>query len=216
VVPEDVQQEIIAEYTRKANSNYFEKLRAARKYINKRDIQSILRSLDVKHLRESGERKKYSTKYLEKWKSIKKLLGGEVQTYTPEEFSRVGARIMQYSSQWDFHQPPSRSKDRSVYKFKNRKDFPNLNFIIRKIHDDIGLKHLNKDYPLPKTRGSIGLLEEYYAFLDNKPIRKFKQTTLPFLKAPVQTPDAGVDDSGMAGEAEQFLELLDLPEVMFE
>ena len=93
--------------------------------------------------------------YLEKWKSIKVLLGGKVKVYTPEQLAKVGSRLIQYSGQWNTDQPPGDKYERTNWRFKSRKDFPNFNFMVRLIHDQLSIKGFDNDFPIPTTPNSV-------------------------------------------------------------
>ena len=68
---------------------------------------------------------------------------------------------MQYSGQWDFMQPASDKEDRVHWFFKNQKDFPSVNYILRKIHRELGIKGMDSDFPIPITSNSIKQLNKY-------------------------------------------------------
>jgi hypothetical protein len=213
-VPPEDQQLIQQEYIRQAQTNWIERQRADKKYITKRDIQNVLRSLDKQYKLKTGKKGTYATRYLEKWKSIKAFLGAPVKVYTPEQVAKVGARLMRFSSQWNLYQPAAHAKDRDVWIFKNRKDFPSINFMIRRIHQDLKLKGMDADFPIPQTTSSKKQLQELAEFLNPSSRPKFKQTTLPFLKQPVILDNAG----GITTESEElpyfpdFIELVPVEE----
>ena len=103
----------------------------------------------------------FTTRYLEKWKSIKAFLGGEVRVYTTEELAKVGAKLMRYSGKWDFMQPASDKEIHNLWFFKNQKDFPSVNYILRKIHRELGIKGMDSDFPIPITSNSVKQLNVY-------------------------------------------------------
>jgi hypothetical protein len=185
IVNEDHIQAIKDEYALYANQNMFQQLRATQGYIKKRDIQAILRSIDRKRGKTRFSKKKgievpyneFCTKYLEKWKSIKILLGGDVKKYTPEEAIRIGTWIVQHSQKWNYAQPPSRKETREDYKFPERTDFPAINFMIRRGHRRLGIRGMDTSFPLPVTRKANERLHHYAEFLDPT-LPKFKQLTL--------------------------------------
>ena len=92
---------------------------------------------------------------------IKAFLGGEVRVYTTDELAKVGAKLMQYSGKWDYMQPASDKEDRNLWFFKNRKDFPSVNYILRKIHRELGIKGMDSDFPIPITSNSVKQLNQY-------------------------------------------------------
>jgi hypothetical protein len=175
IKPDEHKDIIKAEYEKYSNRSYFERLRAQNKLINKKDIQSILRSIDKRN-----GNSKFTTKYLEKWKSIKNMLGAQVRVYTPEESIRVGSSLCQWSGLWNDAQPPSRAEDppeQRPWVFKYRKDFPSLNYMIRRLHKKHGIKGMDSSFPLPVTKGSTGKLSELAEYID--PTRpKYVQPTL--------------------------------------
>jgi hypothetical protein len=83
-------------------------------------------------------KRRFASRYLEKWKSVKAmLLDVELPRMEAEQLCRVGARLMAYSSLWDLFQPPAHKDDRSVWKFPERKHFPNINFMVCNIMDEL-------------------------------------------------------------------------------
>ena len=155
-INEDDKKKIKLEYELYSKRSWFHKQKQEQGLISKKDIQTILRSLNKKN-----NTKVFTTRYLEKWKSIKSLLGGNVKVYTPEELAKVGAKLMEYSGKWDFMQPASDKEDCVLWFFKNRKDFPSVNYILRKIHHELGIKGMDGDFPIPITGNSIKQLNQY-------------------------------------------------------
>lgn len=175
VIP-DVDLDIIKEYYRKVYSqrDVFQRERAAKKYIKRTDIQVMLRSLDRKHTT-----KRFTQQYLEKWKSIKRHLGGKVKIFTPQETAAIGAQLSILSAKWDLHQPAAHKNERSAWTFEDRKDMPNFNTLVVRIMDKLGIKGYRGDFHLPVTANAQRNLAKYIDFLDpdtNKPV--FKQSTL--------------------------------------
>ena len=112
------------------------------------------------------------------------MLGGKVKVYTAEQLARVGSKLMQYSSQWDIDQPPHDKHDRSRWKFKHRKDFPNFKYMVRLIHDQLGIRGFDGDFPVPTTPNSVRQLKRFATHLEPTLQPKVKQATLDnFLKA---------------------------------
>lgn len=174
-IPEDRVEQIKQQYNEYCKSNYFRNLRKEHNYITKRDIQQILRALDKKH---SPKKKEYTTKYLEKWKTIKKFLGGKVRTYTHEEYVTVGTKLTKMSRKWDEAQPRSRKDERSTWVFPQRMDFPGFNFLVRKIHRQEGIKGMDSSFPLPVTKPALKKLAVFAEFLDpTRPVYEQKLLT---------------------------------------
>jgi hypothetical protein len=172
-INDDDKRKIISEYEAYSQQSWFHKQRYNKRIIDKRDIQSILRSLNKKN-----NTKLFTTRYLEKWKSIKVLLGGTVKVYTPEQLAKVGAKLMQFSGKWDFMQPASDQEKRLHWYFKNRKDFPSVNYMIRLIHRELGIKGMDGDFPVPITVSSLKQLRRYTRKLLPNDQPAFVQQTL--------------------------------------
>lgn len=162
-IPKEKLDLIQQEYEEFSHRNYFQNLRKRDGIINKRDIQFVLRSLDRKL---SPKKKEYTTKYLEKWMSIKKFLGGAVRTYTYEEYVKVGTRLAKLSQKWDINQPRSRKDTRDNWIFKQRMDFPGFNFLTQRINKQLGIKGMGSAFPLPVTKPALKKLSLFAEFLD--------------------------------------------------
>lgn len=175
----EVKQLLQIYWTKLCSRDYWTQLRFKQHLINKGDIRKLLRFIDSREM----PRKKYTIQYLEKWKSIREFLTGQKGlVYSPEQVSKVGSVFMKLSGIWDFWQPPAWKKERTVWKFKERKHFPNFNFIFRKIHSLLGeeYKKFNQDFPLPANLNSRKKLERYWQAilpqLCSQNLIKFKKT----------------------------------------
>lgn len=169
-------------------SNTFRAELARKGRIRKSDVQCILRALDAQREREGvvvRRTMKYTTRYLERWKSIVVALGGKVKVYSPDDLVRVCSELKFYSDKWDLYQPVHHEKDRSTWIFRNRKDFPHLGFMIRHINKKFGLAEMNTEFPIPKTLSARKNLQGYLDWLDGVPRTRYSQTTLPDAKGSV-------------------------------
>jgi hypothetical protein len=161
VLPDDVKELVRKYWDRLVRKDYWTQLRFKQNLINKRDIRKLLRFIDEKE----NPEKKLTIQYLERWKSIREFLTGEKGvTYSVDQVSRVGSVFLRISGIWDFWQPSSWKKERTVWRFKDRKNFPNFNFVFHKIHSLLGpeYKKFNNDFPLPANPTSRKKLEKYW------------------------------------------------------
>jgi len=139
--------------------DYIEKLK-------KQHIRSILRNLDKyrwenKIETEETRRKFFCSKYLEKWKKIKKIIffdsknmeydQNQKESYwTDKEREQVIDLFLTFSTFWDLGQPPSmKFKRQEFWIFYERKHFPNFNFIIRKCCEILNIYYDKDDFPIP-------------------------------------------------------------------
>jgi hypothetical protein len=158
-IPEEDLRVIISAYMRYAKQTYFETLRFESGEITKKDIHSVLRSLN----RENNTNR-WTKLFLEKWKSIKAELlegKGEPLKYTGQELAIVGRELMRFSAKWDEWQPVTRQTERHTWRFPNRKDIPSINYLVRLIHKKYGLEKYNSDWPLPTTPSALKQLHEF-------------------------------------------------------
>lgn len=146
----------------------FHRYRTEQKCLGKRDIQNLLRFIDrqeKKKLKEGEKPPKICKLYLERWVSIVVFLNDqEIPEYTPEQANELGPIFEQLSGIWDRWQPPYKDKEERAdyYKFKNRKHFPNFNFVFQKLHEHLGMPHYNKYFPKPTTKGALKRLNKYW------------------------------------------------------
>lgn len=125
------------------------KTRVLTRSIKKRDIQKILRALN----RKEGT-KTFTTRYLEKWKSIRSFLLNEEPPKLPQnKIIRLGYRMQQFSNLWD--------RKKQDGEFQERKHFPNFNFMFTKLAslDDIQIPI--DEFPLPSPQCQQRL-EKYF------------------------------------------------------
>jgi hypothetical protein len=106
---------------------------------------------------------KYSRLYLERWRAIIQILLDKSENeYTDQERAKIVKWLTDFSNLWNLWQPPSRKKERDVWKFKTRKHFPNVNYAIRQVHRILGIKNKDRYFPIPSTTSSLKKLNEYW------------------------------------------------------
>ena len=161
--------------------DFFYYCRSQAKQLLKRDIQKLLRFIDVELWRKekkaenpdhqfTPEEKRMSMKhwckkYLEQWNYIAcYLTGTEYPVYSRKEAEQVGAMMVLLSNIWDQWQPPDTPKDQrnDIFRFTDRKHFPNFNFVFQKINDLLGLSHMNTYFPIPTTKASLKKLKVFW------------------------------------------------------
>ena len=109
--------------------------------------------------------KKWTTKYLERWQSISCAIfpDRKRKRYTEDEVGMIGALLMRMSAVWSDWQSPFRSDERDKFwKFQNRKDIPNINFLVNRIEKVLGIKGHQENWPEPKTKSSRDKLNVYW------------------------------------------------------
>jgi hypothetical protein len=169
IIPKENFSRIVEETTALRRSNWFFNRKFETGRLDKRDIQTILRSIDKKIAKEAITendvkltKRAYCVQYLEKWKSIvADLLGKDPVKYTYAETGTVGAYFQLISNAWDSMQPPHDKSERKSWKFKERRHCPNFNFIFQRIHTLIGpemCKKYNKEFPIPKNPHAVARL----------------------------------------------------------
>lgn len=136
---------------------FAERVRNLQEKLHKRDIQRILRFLNNKE-----QTIKWTTKYLEKWKSISRFLYKyeHNQDYVgPLQISennviKIGSKFLRFSNLWDLLKQEGQ--------FPERKHFPNYNFIITLIAKDLCNIELDpEEFPLPSTKCQQKLIKYY-------------------------------------------------------
>lgn len=166
-VPEEDNGLIYEQYLVSSRRNWFTNARLRAGYIRKPDIQHVLRSLDHQHATS-----RFTIGYLEKWKSIKYMILERQKICTPADAPKYSLDLvvnvclifLRFSALWDRWNPSSRKEDReNRWKFKDRKHFPNFNFMFRLIHRILGVKQFDADFPLPKTPTSLKNCRKYAA-----------------------------------------------------
>lgn len=161
--------------------------------LRKENVQSFLRSLDEKRWRLKEEtdekRKKYfCAKYLEKWKTIKKLaIENEsennekyIPTYwTIEEINLIVDVFLKFSAAWNLLQPPKmKYRKKENWVFLERKHFPNFNFMIRRCCEILEIEYDKNDWPIPKSSKCINNLNVYFRCMCK--VLRLKELTGPF------------------------------------
>lgn len=153
--------QIKKEFERFLRTNWFFRQRAERRRLDKRDVQSILRSIDKR-----AEKRSFCVQYLEKWKSIlADLLHFEPEKYSYDETGVVGAYFQMISNAWNTMQPPHDKQARGTWKFKERRHCPNFNFLFQRIHCLIGSdmpKRYDKEFPIPKNPKAVERLWRWW------------------------------------------------------
>lgn len=135
---------------RKEDTGYSRRFRKCK--ISKQDVQRLLR-----HLNEEKNSSIYTTKYLEKWKTIRSILLGEdyKEYFMPDnDVIRLGFLMNQFSEAWN------RLKLKGM--FPERKHFPNFNFMFCKIAAFAKIQIKEGEFPLPKSTKCISKLEKYF------------------------------------------------------
>lgn len=105
----------------------------------KRQADEYDRALQASAKARELQCKRFSIKYLEKWKSIKSFMlgGAPLRSMTVDQLNTIGTRINTYSSMWDLLQPPSQKHNRHLWAFPERKHFPAINFMIQKAIEEL-------------------------------------------------------------------------------
>ena len=94
----------------------------------------------------------YCQKYLEKWKSIRRMIYKRVNIPIPplpklDVIADIGTAFDHMSRLWTIWQMPL--KPRSEWKFPERKHFPSFNLTIVRLHELYGHPYDPDDWPLP-------------------------------------------------------------------
>lgn len=139
---------------------------------------------------------KFSKQYLEKWNTIlSEIMGTQLRAYTLDEMAKIGSAFAKFSRLWDLWQPPEHKEDREVWRFKNRKHFPSINYAIRTAHRIANIKGMDSCFPIPTTKSSTNKLQLFWehifdelglqveapfrSYVPNK--KRYTQLTLPAL-----------------------------------
>ena len=124
-------------------------------HLHKKDIQRILRFLNNKE-----KTIKWTTKYLEKWNTIRRFLYKEEHKedlplkLTENNIVKIGTKFDTFSYLWD--------NLKREGKFPERKHFPNYNFIFTLIAKDICNIELDpEEFPLPSPKCQQKLIKYY-------------------------------------------------------
>ena len=195
IVPEVDMDIIRANHQKLMERSYFYRERVRQGIIDKKDIQQLLRFIDgtykkkktwrsvSKLAKEKLEIKKkkpspkvFSRAYLERWNSIiLDLTGVEFELYHPQVFPKMVGIMEKFSDLWDAWQDPKGKFDpeKKSWRYKKRKHFPNINFILQKVHSVLNVpQHYNKHFPLPTTEGSIKNLKMYWKDMCNELVKR--------------------------------------------
>lgn len=135
------------------------------KSLSKDDIRYILRSIDKENKKDGAtDAYPFCTKYLEKWKKIKKILTNEsLPQYTSQELNTIVDLFLKFSATWNEMQPPQmKHKKEESWLFTERKHFPNFNFIWRKCCEIKKIPFDPLEWPIPKSSKCLNRLQEYY------------------------------------------------------
>lgn len=183
--PDAVMDLIRTEWLKLQETNYFVKLRAKQGLCKKSDIRNILGSLDLN----PEARKKlvearvsvdnpnpnpdtgFSILYLEKWKHLGSwLTGKEPPIYDYHQVNRVGHLLDRFSSIWNRYQHPNDKFERKYWVFKDRKHFPNFNFMFQRVHELLGPEYtkFNPEFPVPTNGQALKRLWRYWRFIAKK------------------------------------------------
>lgn len=155
-----------------------------RPIMKKKNVQIILNSIDKKN-----PNLKFSNKYLEKWKSIRRdLTGHEGHFLTQGEINKVTALFSIFSDVWNSWQNPRDKKTKNTWVFEGRSHFLNFNYMFRRIFELCEIDYDKTEWLEPITQGCKNDLDYYFNFLLktvlNKNYLKEKQTTLDdYIKA---------------------------------
>ena len=143
--------------------------------LSRQTIQHLLRTLDQKQragklpdrpsIDHSRVKRYWTVRYLERWKSISnRLSGAELPTFTQRQLLEIGSDLLELSTKWDQHQNP-RDPKRDSWTFPDRKHFIAINYLIRMIMKNRGIKGFEQQFPLPRCQSTLKRLRAYYDFL---------------------------------------------------
>lgn len=123
--------------------------------LTKTDIRGFLRFINKK-----THTKKFTNLYLEKWKSVKKILQPHIPPdyMTEEQLRVVIAKFRLYSAIWN-----DLNREKVV---KGRSHFPNFNYVLTKIFEEEKIPVPKGEFPTPKT--SLSELEFYYSLIKQR------------------------------------------------
>ena len=156
-IPDNDKQAIQEIYDgwKKFDKTFTQRIGNIQEKLYKRDVQRILRLLNSKE-----HNMKWTTKYLEKWKSISRFLykyehNTEMTLQiTENQIIKIGSKFITFSHLWD------RLKQEG--KFPERKHFPNYNFILTLIAKDLCNIELDpEEFPLPSLKCQQKLIKYY-------------------------------------------------------
>lgn len=120
--------------------------------LSKRHVQRILRSLNQEH-----NTKLFTTRYLEKWQSIKQFLNKkQSSSFTELQAIKLGTKFNLFSKRWD-------ELKRSGL-FPERKHFPNFNYMFVQIANLFNLPINAEDFPQPSVKCQQKL-KPYFEYL---------------------------------------------------
>jgi len=135
--------------------NFSERVRKEEEHLSKKDVQRILRFLNAKE-----KNTKWTTKYLEKWKSVSRDLYNLEHHkdfdlgISENDVIKIGSKFIRFSNLWDEYKKSNC--------FPERKHFPNYNFILTLIANDLCNIQLNPyEFPLPSLKCQARLIKYY-------------------------------------------------------
>jgi hypothetical protein len=128
--------------------------RRIHKKLKKEDIRRLLRLIDKKR----KEKPKFTSLYLEKWKSIRAdIYGDEAPVLKWENVIKILSILSRFSAKWKEIQTDSQGP-----RFPNRIHFPNINYIILEIARYEDIKLPVEEFPPPKTAKCREKLKKYF------------------------------------------------------
>lgn len=216
--PTPVMDLIEAEWHKLQTTEYFIQLRAKQGICKKTDIKLVLGSLDDQDPITKAWKNQaahdilvtarttisnpnpdpsigFSILYLEKWKHLAAhLTKNTPPLYDYHQLQRVGTLINRFSGIWNRYQHPNDKFHRKNWVFRDRKHFPNFNFMFHRVHELLGPDYtrFNSEFPVPTNGQALKRLWRYWRFIAKKanvPFRgkdegqgynsiDYKQTTL--------------------------------------
>ena len=128
-------------------------------YYTKTDVQKVLRSLD-----KQDSTRKFTKKYLEKWKSVLSFCCPEQEqrSLSDDEMIKAGTLFQKCSAIWEIWQN-KRDLTRKTWRYPKRKHFPNFNFVFRSCFIVRGIRAEHEDWPIPATSDCLFNLVIYVA-----------------------------------------------------
>ena len=166
-------------------TNFFVRLRATQGICKKSDIRLVLGSLDCSPVARArlvearvtqidpspNPDTGFSILYLEKWKHLAHILTGKTPPlYSELQMVKVGSLLTKFSGVWNRYQHPADKQERKYWVFKERKHFPNFNFMFQRVHELLGKEYtkFNSEFPLPTNSQALKKLWTYWRFIAKK------------------------------------------------
>jgi len=131
-------------------------------------IAQVLRSLDQ---RKHDRRKDWTSKYLERWRSVRAYLcalqGEDSAALSAEDAVRVGALFTRLSEVWDEWNPPRLRlfANSGRFKFPERVHFPNYNATFRALFKLLHIEFDPAEWPMPTSEKSVCSINKYLSAL---------------------------------------------------